>query len=47
MEVKRSLSDKAIRDNKIIQDALETGNPKAYAKLLKYYWNPVYFMIFK
>jgi len=47
MEVKRSLSDKAIRDNKIIQDALETGNPKAYARLLKYYWDPVYFMIFK
>jgi len=48
MEVnQRKLSDKAIRDNKIIEDALATGNPKAYAGLLNYYWNSVYFMLFR
>lgn len=47
MEIKSSSSDKAKRDAMLVKDALENGNQKAYADLLRYYRDPLYFTLLK
>lgn len=47
MEIKNSSSEKAKRDALLVKDALENGNQKAYADLMRYYRDPLYFTILK
>lgn len=47
MEINSHLTDKALRDYKLVISAVRTGNQKAYAELLNYYRNSVYFMLLK
>jgi len=46
-EVFDKLSDKAKIDFALVQDALETGNQKAYAQLMDRYRDAIYFMLLK
>jgi len=41
------LTDKAERDLKLINRALETGDPHAYSELMKLYRDPLYFMLYE
>lgn len=41
------LTGKARRDLLLIRDALENGNQKAYAQLMQYYREPIYYMLLK
>jgi len=43
----KKLTDKGERDLKLINRAIETGDPKAYAELMKLYRDPLYFMIYE
>ena len=45
--MKKKLTDKGERDLKLINRAIETGDPKAYAELMKLYRDPLYFMIYE
>jgi len=47
MEVKNNLTKKGIRDYELVLSARETGNQKAYAQLMGYYRNSLYFMLLK
>jgi RNA polymerase sigma-70 factor (ECF subfamily) len=47
MEVSPLLTDKALRDYKLVQLAVETGNQKAYAELMNFYKDSIYFMLLK
>jgi RNA polymerase sigma factor (sigma-70 family) len=47
MEVSPHLTDKAQRDFKLVQLAVETGDQKAYANLMHYYRDTIYFMLLK
>lgn len=47
MEVKNNLTKKGIRDYELVLSARETGNQKAYAQLMEYYRNSLYFMLLK
>ena len=47
MEVKNNLTKKGIRDFELVLSARETGNQKAYAQLMEYYRNSLYFMLLK
>ncbi|NVO01092.1 MAG: sigma-70 family RNA polymerase sigma factor [Bacteroidetes bacterium] len=47
MEVSPLLTDKAMRDYKLVQLAVETGNQKAYAELMNFYKDSIYFMLLK
>ncbi len=47
MEVNLNLTEKAIRDLKIVQLAMEKGDQKAYAELMGYYKDAIYFMMLK
>jgi len=47
MEVKKSFSDKALKDFKLIDQAVGEGNEQAYAQLMERYRRPVYHMILK
>jgi RNA polymerase sigma factor (sigma-70 family) len=47
MEVTSHLTDKALRDYKLIQLAVENGNQKAYAELMNNYKDSIYFMLLK
>jgi RNA polymerase sigma factor (sigma-70 family) len=47
MEVTTHLTDKAIRDYKLVQRAIENGDQKAYAELMKNYRDSLYFMLLK
>jgi RNA polymerase sigma factor (sigma-70 family) len=47
MEVNLNLTDKALRDLKIVQLAIEKGDQKAYAELMGYYKDAIYFMMLK
>lgn len=47
MEIATRLTEKGQRDYKLIQQALEDGDQKAYAELLKYYRDSLYFMMLK
>ena len=47
MEISNNLSDKGRRDLKLINRALETGDPKAYNELMRLYRDPIYFMLYE
>ena len=47
MEIKSCSSDKAKRDALLVKDALENGNQQAYADLLHYYRDSLYFTLLK
>ena len=47
MGIKPNLTAKGKRDFKLIQQALNEGDQKAYAELLKYYRDPLYFRMLK
>jgi RNA polymerase sigma factor (sigma-70 family) len=45
--MRKKLTDKGERDLKLINRVIETGDPKAYAELMKLYRDPLYFMIYE
>ncbi len=47
MEVTSHLTEKALRDYKLVQRAIEDGDQKAYADLMKNYRDSLYFMLLK
>lgn len=47
MEINPNLTDKAQRDYKLVQLAIESGDQKAYANLMNYYKDSIYFMLLK
>ena len=47
MEVTSHLTDKALRDYKLVQLAVQQGNQKAYADLMNNYKDSIYFMLLK
>jgi RNA polymerase sigma factor (sigma-70 family) len=47
MEVGSHLTEKGIRDYKLVMLAIETGNQKAYAELMLHYRDSLYFMLLK
>lgn len=47
MEVGSHLTEKGIRDYKLVKLAIETGNQKAYAELMHHYRDSLYFMLLK
>lgn len=47
MEVAPKLTDKALRDYKLVRLAVEKGDQKAYASLMKHYHDALYFMMLK
>jgi len=47
MEVASHLTDKALRDYKLVQMAVNEGNQKAYADLMNNYKDSIYFMLLK
>jgi RNA polymerase sigma-70 factor (ECF subfamily) len=47
MEVENQLTQKGQRDYKLIQKALANGDQTAYAQLLNFYRDPLYFMMLK
>ena len=42
-----NLTEKGKRDLKLINRALETGDPTAYNELMKLYRDPLYFMLYE
>ncbi len=46
-ELERQFSDKALEDFRLIDEAVQNNDEKAYAKLLQRYKRPVYHMILK
>ncbi len=47
MEVTTHLTDKAVRDFKLVQRAIDLGDQRAYAELMKNYRDSLYFMLLK
>lgn len=47
MEVSENFTEKAQRDYKLIRLAVDTGDQKAYAELMGYYKDSIYFMLLK
>ena len=47
MEVTSHLTEKALRDYKLVQRAIENGDQQAYADLMKNYRDSLYFMLLK
>jgi RNA polymerase sigma factor (sigma-70 family) len=47
MELERNFSEKALKDFKLIDQAVDHGSQQAYADLMKRYKKPVYHMILK
>ncbi len=47
MEIKPNLTEKGIRDYKLVQKAIHDGDQKAYAELMNYYRDSLYFMLLK
>jgi len=47
MEVTSHLTEKALRDYKLVQRAIDDGDQKAYADLMKNYRDSLYFMLLK
>ena len=45
--MRKKLTDKGERDLRLINLAIETGDPKAYSELMKLYRDPLYFMIYE
>jgi RNA polymerase sigma-70 factor (ECF subfamily) len=47
MEVNPNLTDKAVRDYKLVNSAVTSGDQKAYAELMNHYKDSIYFMLLK
>jgi len=47
MEVENKLTEKALRDYKLIEIAINEGDQKAYAELMKNYRDALYYMLLK
>lgn len=47
MEVKNHLTEKALRDYTLVQQAVENGSQKAYSELMRLYKDTIYFMLLK
>lgn len=47
MEITSHLTDKALRDYKLVQQAINNGDQNAYAELLNNYRDSLYFMLLK
>lgn len=47
MEITSHLTDKALRDYKLVQQAIKSGDQNAYAELLNNYRDSLYFMLLK
>lgn len=47
MEIVSNLTDKAQRDLKLVQRAIDHGDQKAYAELMNHYKDSIYFMLLK
>ena len=47
MEVTTNLTEKALRDYELVKRAIENGDQKAYAELMKNYRDSLYFMLLK
>ncbi len=47
MEIGSHLTEKGIRDYKLVKIAIETGDQKAYAELMHHYRDSLYFMLLK
>lgn len=47
MEMNSNLTDKAQRDYRLVRLALEAGDQKAYADLMNFYRDSIYFMLLK
>jgi RNA polymerase sigma-70 factor (ECF subfamily) len=47
MEIASNLTDKAQRDYRLVRLAIEEGDQKAYADLMHYYRDTIYFMLLK
>ncbi|MCD4695323.1 MAG: sigma-70 family RNA polymerase sigma factor [Bacteroidales bacterium] len=47
MEVTTHLTEKALRDYKLVKRAIDDGDQKAYAELMKNYRDSLYFMLLK
>ncbi len=47
MEVATHLTEKAVRDYRLVQRAIEDGDQKAYAELMNNYKDSLYFMLLK
>lgn len=47
MEIRSNLTDKAQRDYKLVKLAIEYGDQKAYADLMSFYRDTIYFMLLK
>lgn len=47
MESPELVTEKSKRDIALVKDALENGNQKAYAELMSYYRDPIYYMVLK
>ena len=47
MEKNDHFTDKAKRDYLLLRDALDNGNQKAYAQLMSYYRDPIYYLLLK
>jgi len=45
--MRKKLTDKGERDLRLVNLALQTGDPKAYSELMKLYRDPLYFMIYE
>lgn len=46
-EENNSFSPKALHDIKLVERAMQHDDQKAYAELMKRYWEPVYFMLLR
>lgn len=47
MEVKTNLTEKALRDYKLVREAVEHGSQRAYSELMAMYKDTIYFMLLK
>ncbi len=47
MEVNPKLTEKAQRDHKLVMEAVDKGNQKAFTQLMEYYKDTIYFMLLK
>jgi RNA polymerase sigma factor (sigma-70 family) len=47
MEINHHLTEKGLRDYRLIRQALQEGNQSAYAELLHHYYDSLYFMMLK
>lgn len=47
MEVNTNLTDKALRDFQLVKSAMGNSDQKAYAQLMDYYKDAIYFMLLK